>query len=96
LQEPTQQASQFGIKLGEDREKQGQQEEALQSVLNQWLKDRIYLSTGARSPRIIPPLVPKKKSTSNHRPAAARTPRTYVGHIRGDFLNLFCRQNKRR
>jgi hypothetical protein len=57
-----------GKKLGEDPEKQRQQEEELQGVLNQELKVGIYLSTGASSPRRMPPLLPKRNNVRSYSP----------------------------
>jgi hypothetical protein len=95
LNETLQRSDESGKKLGDDPEKQRQQEEELHGVLNRELKVGMYLSTGACSPRRMPPLLPKRNNVSKYRLMATRAPRRYVGHIRGDLINGFCRQNKR-
>jgi hypothetical protein len=56
-----------GKKPGEDPEKQRQQEEELQGVLNQGLKVGIYLSTGDSSPRRMPPLLPMRNNVRSYK-----------------------------
>jgi hypothetical protein len=93
LNETLQKSDESGKKPGKDPEKQRQQKEELRGVLNQGLKFGIYLSTSACSPRRMPALLPKRNNVSKYRLMATRTPRRYVGTIRWDRINAFCRQN---